>query len=61
MATPDEIERAEWELDRSFDRLTRSKPSNGAGAEATYGQAYNALAQLGARPPLRKKYRVYTG
>jgi hypothetical protein len=61
MATAEQIERAEWELDRATAKLSRAKPSNGAGAEASYGQAYNLLVQLGARPVLRKKYRVYTG
>lgn len=63
MATDRELEfdRAHWEFDRASDRLARSKPSAGAGVEASYGQAYQKLVLLGVAPQIRKKYRVYTG
>jgi hypothetical protein len=61
MATTDEVEKAQWDLDKAYGKLTRSKPSAGAGTEASYGQAYQRLVLLGVKPQIRKKYRVYTG
>lgn len=29
----------------------------GEGAEKRYGQTYQALVKIGAKPPLRRKYR----
>jgi hypothetical protein len=55
----DEIEKAEAELRRQYERLRKcpTMAEGGAGVESAYGQAYQALVRLGARPQLRKKYR----
>lgn len=56
----DEIEAAERELARAFAVLQpgRTMREGGAKAEGLYGQAYHRLVVLGARPPLRAKYRA---
>lgn len=51
-----EIERAERDLDRALDALGRD-PKHGPGNENMYGQAYQRLVLLGARPQIRRKYR----
>jgi hypothetical protein len=57
MAATDEIERAQWELDKALADLTRSGGKGGGGVENRYGQAYQRLVLLGAAPQLRRKYR----
>jgi hypothetical protein len=53
-----EIRRAESAYERALNRLREIKPGNGtSGAEAVYGQAYQQLVALGARPQLKLKYR----
>lgn len=57
----EEVERAERELDRTLDRIGRTGVKGGNGVEAAYGQAYQRLVLLGARPQIRGKYRGLTG
>jgi hypothetical protein len=56
------IEQAEHALDQAFRDLGRlgsvTAVGKRRGMEAKYGQAYQALVRLGARPQIRAKYRV---
>jgi hypothetical protein len=53
----DEVERAQWDLDKALSDLTRQGVKGGAGVENRYGQAYQRLVLLGAAPQIRLKYR----
>lgn len=57
----EEIRRLESSLENLSGRLGRMGSSEALsrrnGLEATYGQTYQALVRLGARPQIRKKYR----
>jgi len=48
---------AERRLEASLEALQRSKVADGQGIENKYGEAYQALVLLRARPQLRLKYR----
>jgi hypothetical protein len=54
MASEDEIRRLESDL-AAAAKLLHGKGSRG---EIRYGEAYQRLVQAGARPQIRKKYRV---
>ena len=60
----EEVERLERELDTlsaKIGRLGSSEPlSRRNGAEANYGQVYQRLVRLNARPQIRLKYRGFT-
>lgn len=60
----EDVERAERELDAltlKLGRMGSAEPlSRRNGAEARYGQVYQWLVRLGARPQLRMKYRSFT-
>lgn len=54
----DEIRKAVNEFENSLRDVKKAlggKP--GFGIEARYGQAYQRLVRLGARPQIRRKYR----
>lgn len=57
----EDIERYERELEGLSAKLGRMGSAESAsrrnGMEARYGQAYQRLVRLGARPQLRMKYR----
>lgn len=61
MTRSEAIDRAELELReafRAFSKLAGSHPvSKRNAAEQRYGQAYQVLVKLGARPPLKLKYQ----
>lgn len=59
--TNDDIERLERNLASALDRVKKSAGKNAGGAEAAYGQAYQALVKAGARPQIRYKYRCAKG
>jgi hypothetical protein len=53
-----EIRRGTAEYERTLDYLRRDKPGkHTAGHEASYGQAYQFLVRLGAKPQIKQKYR----
>lgn len=54
-----EIERAEAEYRRQYDRIRKglTMAEGGQGVEGAYSQAYQTLVRLGVAPQLRKKYR----
>jgi hypothetical protein len=60
----EEVLSLERELDvlvAKIGRMGSSDPlSRRNGAEATYGQVYQRLVRLGARPQIRMKYRAFT-
>ena len=54
----DEIRRAEQEMHTLLVKIRDAKAGKmTSGLEAQYGQAYQRLVRLGARPQLRYKYR----
>jgi len=54
----DEIRRTVEELDKSLNKIRSTTAGKQTfGMEAQYGQAYQRLVRLGARPQLRRKYR----
>lgn len=59
----EEEELAERRMDQTAERLQKLAGTNApygakVTAEQNYGQAYEALARLGLRRPLRGKYRA---
>jgi hypothetical protein len=61
----EDVERAERELDTLRARLARLGSSEAVSRrnnlEARYGEVYQQLVRLGARPQIRAKYRRFTG
>ena len=58
MATSDEILKAEAEHQTALTNVKKCIPGRaGFGIEAVYGQTYQRLVLLGARPQIRRKYR----
>lgn len=58
MADQDEVRRIMQELDATLKKLRDAKAGKmTAGMESVYGQAYQRLVRLGAKPQLRLKYR----
>lgn len=58
MVTEDDIKIAESEFNLATANLQKCLVGSQAfGAEAKYGQTYQRLVQLGARPQIRYKYR----
>jgi hypothetical protein len=54
----DEIRKAENEFDNALREVKKALPGKpGFGIEARYGQAYQRLVRLGARPQIRLKHR----
>jgi hypothetical protein len=57
----DAIERAERDMDGQLKTILRLDGSAPVGkrnsAEVLYGEAYQQLVELGARPQLKRKYR----
>jgi hypothetical protein len=54
----DEIRKAEQEMAAMLKRIREAKAGKmNSGLEATYGQVYQRLVRLGARPQVRLKYR----
>ena len=44
-------------LESAYKRMAASTGKSSSGAESAYGQAYQELVRVGARPQLRLKYR----
>lgn len=44
-------------LESAYKRMAASTGKSASGAESAYGQAYQELVRIGARPQLRLKYR----
>lgn len=44
-------------LESAYKRMSVSTGKSASGAESAYGQAYQELVRIGARPKLRLKYR----
>jgi hypothetical protein len=54
----DEIYRAEVAHNAALVNVKKALPGRpGFGIEAVYGQTYQRLVNLGARPQIRRKYR----
>ena len=59
MADQDEVRSVEQELKAHLKRIWEIKPGKAtAGVEAQYGQAYQRLVRMGAKPQIRHKYRT---
>ena len=52
-----QIEDAEKALNNAVKKLATVTGKSAQGAENEYGQAYQTLTRLGARPKLKKRYR----
>jgi len=52
-----QIEDAERALNNAVKKLGTVTGKSAQGAENEYGQAYQTLTRLGARPKLKKRYR----
>ncbi len=53
-----ELWRAEQAFDRALSQVKQAIPGKpGFGIEAVFGQTYQHLVRLGARPQIKKKYR----
>lgn len=59
--TRDDIDRLERNLAAALDRVKKTTGKSASGAEAAYGQAYQALVRAGVRPQIRHKYRCAKG
>jgi hypothetical protein len=54
----EDVEKMLRELDSASMAIKKQMGGKGGeGAEAKYGQAYQALVKVGAKPQLREKYR----
>lgn len=54
----EDVERLESNLNAAASTVKKQMGGKGGeGAEKVYGQAYQALVKVGARPQIRKKYR----
>ena len=57
MATTEEVQRIEREIEAARYAIEKSGANGGGKAEGVYGSLYQSLVRLGARPQLRRKYR----